>query len=178
MRMMRGELVGLVPLQSTDELALYKWLNDPKMRRTAGQQTWKACYSLEQVQDIIRERSAQPSRLDLVVIDLAKEQPLGLMELTHLRPMSDSAGLGMIWGENGDEDRMIEALTLTVSFAFDSQGLHRVWTRVPSSERDRMIGLQKIGFEVEGVLREDHFTGGAWRDSVLLSILSAEARPC
>jgi len=177
-RMLKGELVGLVPLQSTDELALYRWFNDPRVRRRAGRQTWKACYSLEQIQDLIKERSAQPSRIDLVVFDPVKESPLGMVELTHLHPMRDSAEIALVWGEADDEGKELETLALTAAFAFNSQGLHRIWTRVPSIDQFLISIFQEMGFKLEGVLREDHFTGGTWRDSVLLSLLSAEARPC
>jgi len=177
-RMLRGELVGLVPLQATDELALYKWLNDPKVRRGAGRPTWKACYSLEQVQDLIKERLAQPSRFDMVVVGISDERPLGMVEIAHLHPMRDSAQISLVWGEQEDEDTEKEALALAVTFAFNSQGLHRIWTRIPPVDQFLISLFQEMGFKVEGVLREDHFTGGTWRDSVLLSLLSAEARPC
>ena len=176
--MLGGELVGLVPLQTTDELALYKWLNDPRVRKAAGRPTWKPAYSLEQVQDLIRERSAQPSRFDLMVIDLRTERPLGLIELAHLQPMSDSAQISLIRGEKGEDDLMMEALVLTTGYAFNSQGLHRLWTRVPAREKGAIAAFQKVGFKEEGRLREDHFGDGVWQDSVLLSLLSAEARPC
>jgi len=171
-------LVGLVPLQTTDELALYKWLNDPRVRRTAGRPTWRPAYSLEQVQDLIKEKLAQPSRFDLMVVDLRTEKPLGLIELAHIQPMSDSAQISLIWGEKGDQELMTEALILAAGYAFNSQGLHRLWTRVPAREEHGLALFRKVGFKEEGVLREDHFGDGSWQDSVLLSLLSAEARPC
>jgi len=175
--MLRGELVGLVPLQTTDELALYRWLNDPRVRAKAGRPEWRAAYSLEQVQDIIQERLARQSDLDLVVVDLKGEGELGLVGLSQLMPMRDSAQLYLIWGER-EGDPTLEALALAVVYAFNSQGLHRLWTRVPAIEMERIVLFERVGFKKEGVLREDHFSGGGWRDSVLLSMLSAEARPC
>lgn len=171
-------MVGLAPLQTTDELSLYKWLNDPRVRRASGRPTWKPAYSLEQVQDLIKERLAQPSRIDLVVLGLRNERPLGLIELTHIQPMSDSAQISLVWGESLEEDLVIEALALASGFAFNSQGLHRLWTRVPAREKGIIEMFRQVGFEEEGLLREDHFGGGTWQDSVLLSLLSAEARPC
>ncbi|OPX61866.1 MAG: hypothetical protein A4E29_00684 [Methanomassiliicoccales archaeon PtaB.Bin134] len=176
--MLRGELVGLVPLQSTDELALNRWLNDPRVRRASGRPSWKACYNLEQVQDIIRDRLAQPSRYDLIVTETSGGQPLGMVEITHLHPMRDSAQITMVWGEKEDLEKEVEALALAVTYAFNSQGLHRLWARVPSAQQGMVDAFQQVGFRVEGVLREDHFSGGIWRDSLLLSLLSAEARPC
>lgn len=171
-------MIGLVPLQTTDELALYKWLNDPRVRKASGRPTWKPAYSLEQVQDLIKERLAQPSRLDLVIVDLRAERPVGLIEMDHIRPMSDSAQMTLIRGEKVDEDMATEALILAAGYAFNSQGLHRLWTRIPSREEGALVLFRKVGFRQEGVLREDHFGDGGWQDSVLLSLLSAEARPC
>ncbi|MCG7845315.1 MAG: GNAT family N-acetyltransferase [Methanomassiliicoccales archaeon] len=176
--MLKGALVGLVPLQTTDELALYRWLNDPKMRQGAGRPNWRACYSLEQVQDIIRDKMAHSSRFDLVAVDLLKQEPLGLVEITHIQPMSDSAQISLLWDDQGDEEMMGETLTLASMYAFDTQSLHRIWTRVPSTNQVLLSVLQRIGFKVEGVLREDHFSGGSWCDSMLLAMLSTEARPC
>lgn len=176
--MLRGALVGLVPLQSTDVDVLYRWLNDPKVRMAAGDQTWRPAYSLDQVQELIGERLSQASRFDLVSVDLTDGRPLGLLEITHLHPMSDSARIGMVWGEEENEDLMEESLILALGYAFNSQSLHRVWARVPSSNQTVINIYQRAGFRVEGVLREDHFRGGVWRDSVLLSLLSMEVRSC
>jgi len=167
-----------MPLQSTDELALYKWLNDPRVRKASGRPTWKPAYSLEQVQDLIKEKLAQPFHFDLVVVELRTERPMGLIELAHIQPMSDSAQISLIWGEKGDEELAIEALILAAGYAFNSQGLHRLWTRVPAREKGMIAFFRKVGFKEEGLLREDHFGEGTWQDSVLLSLLSAEARPC
>jgi RimJ/RimL family protein N-acetyltransferase len=176
--MLGGESIGLVPLQTTDELALYKWLNDPRVRKASGRPTWKPAYSLEQVQDLIKERLAQPFRFDLVIVDLRTESPIGLIELNHIQPMSDSAQLTVIRGEKADDEMIIEAVILAAGYAFNSQGLHRLWTRVPVKEEGALALFRKVGFRQEGVLREDHFGDGRWQDSVLLSFLSAEARPC
>lgn len=170
--------MGLVPLQTTDELALYRWLNDPRMRLAAGRPEWRACYGLEQVQDIIRDRMAHSSRFDLVAVDLRELEPLGLVEITHIRPMCDSAQISLLWEDDEEEDMMEEALTLAAIYAFNTQSLHRIWSRVASSDHVLLNAMERVGFQVEGVLREDHFSGGAWCDSKLLSMLSAEARPC
>ncbi len=170
--------MGLGPRQTTDELALYKWLNDPRVRKASGRQPWKPAYSLEQVQDLIKERLAQPSRFDLMIVDRRNDLQVGLIELAHIQPMSDSAQMTLIWGERGDDEMATEALVLAAGYAFNSQGLHRLWTRVPAREKGTLELFRKMGFEEEGVLREDHFSEGVWQDSVLLSLLSAEARPC
>jgi len=114
----------------------------------------------------------------MVVVDLVDVTPRGLVEITHLHPMSNSVEVALIWGEEKDEDSTVEALTLTASYAFDTQSMHRLWTRAPSGNLTLLDAFKKAGFSAEGVLREDHFSGGVWRDAVLLSLLSEEAGTC
>ena len=176
--MLKGRAVGLVPLQTTDELVMFRWMNDPAIRAAAGRPNWKACYSLEQVQDLIRDRLGQSTRFDLMVVDLERGEPCGLVELNHLHAMSDSARLSLVWGGRGDAKLAEEALSLASKYAFETQALHRLWTRVPNDSDFIMSAFHNIGFRAEGVLREDHFSGGAWKDSVLLSMLATEAGRC
>ena len=176
--MLKGPTVGLVPLQTTDELVMFRWMNDPAIRVAAGRPNWKACYSLEQVQDLIKEWLGQSTRFDLMVVDLEKGEPCGLIELNHLHAMSDSARLSLVWGGRKEGGLAKEALTLASNYAFETQALHRLWTRVPCDSDFIMSAFHNIGFRAEGVLREDHFNAGVWHDSVLLSLLATEARKC
>jgi len=58
------------------------------------------------------------------------------------------------------------------------RGLPPLGPRVPAKEKCLLASFRKVGFKEEGILREDHFSEGKWQDSVLLSVLSAGARPC
>uniref|UniRef100_UPI003F4988D4 GNAT family N-acetyltransferase n=1 Tax=Amycolatopsis sp. CA-096443 TaxID=3239919 RepID=UPI003F4988D4 len=74
------------------------------------------------------------------------------------------------WGKGLATD----AVTTMLNFAFEDLGLHRVTAAIgPDNDASRRV-VEKLGFTREGRLRDHVYTNGAWRDSVLFSILSDE----
>jgi [ribosomal protein S5]-alanine N-acetyltransferase len=69
-----------------------------------------------------------------------------------------------------------EASGVMLDFAFAALGLHRVQAACgPENVGSRAL-LEKLGFAREGQLRDHVFTNGAWRDSILYSIMDREWR--
>jgi ribosomal-protein-alanine N-acetyltransferase len=67
-----------------------------------------------------------------------------------------------------------EAARLLLDFAFGPLGLHRVSAAI-GPDNDASIALVKrLGLTHEGRLRDHVFTNGAWRDSLLFSVLAGE----
>jgi RimJ/RimL family protein N-acetyltransferase len=67
-----------------------------------------------------------------------------------------------------------EAARLLLDFAFGPLALHRVSAAI-GPDNDASIALVKrLGFTYEGRLRDHVFTNGAWRDSLLYSVLAHE----
>jgi [ribosomal protein S5]-alanine N-acetyltransferase len=70
-----------------------------------------------------------------------------------------------------------EAARLLLGFGFDSLGLHRITAACGPENAASCRVLVKLGFTLEGRLRDHVFTNAAWRDSLLYSLLSTEHRP-
>ena len=69
-----------------------------------------------------------------------------------------------------------ETARLLIDFAFGPLGLHRVSAAI-GPDNDASIALVKrLGLTYEGRLRDHVFTNGAWRDSLLYSVLRPEWR--
>ncbi|GAA1197158.1 hypothetical protein GCM10009675_10450 [Prauserella alba] len=61
-----------------------------------------------------------------------------------------------------------------LELAFGALRRHRVSAAVgPDNEASHAV-VRRVGFTREGLLRDHVFTNGAWRDSVLYSILAGE----
>lgn len=72
--------------------------------------------------------------------------------------------------------RAREALSLFVGYAFDDLRAHEVTANAyASNERSRRL-LETVGFEEEGVGREDAFVGGAYEDTHYYGPLEPEWR--
>lgn len=74
------------------------------------------------------------------------------------------------WGRGYATD----AARSLVAFAFRELALHRVSAAIGPRNAPSIALVEKLGFTREGVLRDHVFTNGAWRDSVLYSVLAHE----
>nr|WP_276617606.1 GNAT family protein [Streptomyces coryli] len=67
-----------------------------------------------------------------------------------------------------------DAARRMIRFTFDDLGLHRLSAAVGPENETSLRMVEQLGFTREGVLRDHVFTNGAWRNSVLLSLLSTD----
>ncbi|WP_329453230.1 GNAT family N-acetyltransferase (plasmid) [Streptomyces sp. NBC_01724] len=74
------------------------------------------------------------------------------------------------WGRGYATD----AARTLVTYTFQELGLHRVSAAIGPENTASIAMAEKLGFAREGVLRDHVFTNGAWRDSVLYSVLAHE----
>lgn len=70
-----------------------------------------------------------------------------------------------------------DAVNTMIEYGFDTLHLHRI-SAAAGPENERSIALlEKLGFQYEGRIRDHVHTNGAWRDSLLYSLLGPEWTP-
>ncbi|MGW1617141.1 GNAT family N-acetyltransferase [Streptomyces sp. NPDC002285] len=74
------------------------------------------------------------------------------------------------WGHGYATD----AARALVTYAFKELDLHRITAAIGHDNGASTAVVQQLGFSREGTLRDHVFTNGAWRDSVLFSVLAQE----
>jgi ribosomal-protein-alanine N-acetyltransferase len=74
-----------------------------------------------------------------------------------------------------------EAAHTLLTYGFTTLGLHRITAAIDPENAGSVAVAKRLGMQYEGHLRHHVYTNGAWRDSVLYSILAPEwietARP-
>ena len=88
-------------------------------------------------------------------------EAIGIVVLRSIDPIHRGTDLHITIGEGAFRGKGYgtEAIRVTVNFAFDRLGLHKV-VSTPFSNNDPMIRcLEKCGFEQEGRLRDALFIG-------------------
>ena len=65
-----------------------------------------------------------------------------------------------------------EATQGMVKFAFNTQGLHRVWATCRPDNLASAAVLRKAGMQEEGLLRHHVLIRGQWHDSLLFAIIN------
>jgi ribosomal-protein-alanine N-acetyltransferase len=79
-----------------------------------------------------------------------------------------------VQAEHWNHGYATDAASTILEFGFRQLDLHRVTAAVGPDNYASMAVLTRLGFSPEGRLRDHVFTNGAWRDSVLYSVLSHE----
>lgn len=60
--------------------------------------------------------------------------------------------------------------------AFEAEALHKLWLMVFATNQRALRTYQRLGFQIEGVLREEYFHDDTWRNMVRMSLLDHEWR--
>jgi ribosomal-protein-alanine N-acetyltransferase len=81
------------------------------------------------------------------------------------------------WGHGYATD----AARTIIEYGFTQLGLHRITVAIGPDNAGSIAVAERLGMQYEGRLRDHVYTNGAWRDSILYSILAPEwaevARP-
>jgi RimJ/RimL family protein N-acetyltransferase len=109
----------------------------------------------------------------LVVADVQSGELVGAARLALGEYSSGQIGFALRpdqWGQG----KGTETVLLLERLGFSELGLHRIWgARSPVNEASART-MRKAGMIEEGTIRGHLFTRGAWRDSVVHSVLADE----
>ena len=66
------------------------------------------------------------------------------------------------------------AIVELLDMAFDTYGLHRAWVEIPEFNLPAIHMCERLGFILEGRLRNTYHKDGEWYDSLAMGLLSNE----
>ena len=105
-----------------------------------------------------------------------------IVALVHLLHITRGARQDAILAYSVDHEHQrrgiaTEAARAVARFAFEEMNLHRLTTGYyPHNVASGKV-LRKLGFNVEGYARDYLFIDGAWRDSILVSLINEDWKP-
>jgi len=177
-----GDRVRLRRLERSDLPLFVEWLNDPELREHLA-----VAYPLSQAQEeqwfesaLRMEPALQPFAIEARL--KARDRAFTLVGTVSFHAVdwrNRTAELGLfigpkaLWGKGYGTD----ALRALVAFAFGELNLNRLWLRVYEDNLRARRSYEKVGFAVEGRLRQDRFHGGSYHDTLVMGLLSSEWQP-
>jgi len=123
----------------------------------------------------IVERSARENRPDHMLA-VTRRQDDHLIGFARIAPSGAwAAKLGYaIHADHWGHGYATDASRVMLRFAFTTLGRHRVTAAIGPENEASIAVVKRLGFTYEGHLRDHVFTNGAWRDSLLYSLLEPE----
>jgi RimJ/RimL family protein N-acetyltransferase len=174
-----GRRVRLREVGADDAAAAMAWAADPEFfRYMAYAPVADQAAEEEFLRGIQDQARARPRvQYHVGVVWLATDELIGMVRLgiTSAEHREGDLGYGLRLDRAG-QGITTEAAGLLLRFGFETLRLHRVFAYHHPDNRASERVMEKLGMQREGTLRENLFEHGAWRDSVVHSVLEHEWR--
>lgn len=150
-----------------------KWINDPEIRHTLNFD-----YPISEIgtKKWLHSVAGNPTRRDFIACDVETDKPIGYGGLLGIDIKNGKAESYMGIGEKNLHGKGVgfEIRKILLDYAFNELDLNKVYAYV-WKENTPMIKLnEKVGFQIEGLLRQDILSHGEKRDRYIMGILKNE----
>jgi UDP-4-amino-4,6-dideoxy-N-acetyl-beta-L-altrosamine N-acetyltransferase len=171
-----GSAIYLRPLEREDAAIVLPWVNDPEVTRHL---LLHRPINLKAEEDYIDRLYQSEQDVHLGIVVRQGDRLIGGCALHRIDAKNRSASLGIFLGdkEAWGHGHGTEAMRLLVGYGFETLNLNRVWLHVFEDNARAIRCYEKVGFQREGILRQDHFRAGRYWNTVVMGILRDDWRP-
>ena len=171
--MLRGAHVTLRPFRADDLARMREWMRNPETARTWARAPIAPDHLFEE------DLMGKFSRFDAsgyFAIDDASGHLIGRIEYEQLHPVDRCAEVMVMLGEPTTRGKGLgtDAMVTLLRHLFDDRQLHRAWLTVIANNEPAIASYKKVGFVVEGRLKEDVWIAGEAHDQLVMGILRDE----
>lgn len=174
--MISGEKVYLKAIEPDDLDALMNWRNIPEFR--------KHFREYKEINSVMQKKWFETTVLNdsrtimFSVFDSTTNELLGCCGLCYINWIHRYADLSLYIGyeQSYIDDRGFaeDACKLLLHYGFNELNLHKIWSELYEFDVRKIQLYKKLGFSVDGVLRDNYFFDAKWWNSIIYSMLSTE----
>lgn len=176
--MIKGEKVYLDSIEKSDLEKLRFWRNLPHFRKFFRE--YKEINSDMQLNWFEEKVVNDNSTIMFAIRDVSTKELLGCCGLCYINWVHRHSDLSLYIGKNESyidcEGIAEDACRLLFDYGFGELGLNKIWTEIYDFDLKKFELYSKLGFEQDGMLREQYFYEGKWHDSRMMSLLVSEYR--
>ena len=170
-----GEKVYLRPIEASDLTGPYvNWLNDYEV--TQFMETGSFPTTEESLQKYAQSVIHSSNNVMLAIIEKKSGIHVGNIKLGSIQWIHRRADVGIMvgdrraWGKGYGH----EATALVLAYAFRRLNLHKVTLGVYADHDGAVRSYKKLGFAVEGTLKQHLFRDGSFHDEYVMGILRSD----
>lgn len=171
-------MITLREITKSDLEKINKWRNDPEIIANLGSNFRYVNYEtdLAWFENYLANRHKQ--------VILAIEQPdsppnsppIGMVYLNNICHLNRTAEFAIQIGDKHKQNQGAgtQATLQCLSHAFNNLNLNRIYLYVLENNQPALALYKKVGFKVEGTLRQAIYKQGDYRNMIIMSILKGE----
>jgi UDP-4-amino-4,6-dideoxy-N-acetyl-beta-L-altrosamine N-acetyltransferase len=116
---------------------------------------------------------ASGDRHEFMIVERTSGRSVGTIGLGHIDRVNRRAEYGVLIGEPDARGKGLaaEASRLLLAYAFGTLGLRRVYLHVLARNEDALRLYRRVGFQLEGVLRQHVRKGDEFLDVAVMAVL-------
>jgi RimJ/RimL family protein N-acetyltransferase len=169
-----GQTIYLRPFDPVaDSSVVVGWLNDQEVTRYLRRYL---PMTLAEEEQFLRTLAGSTRDLGLAMVRREDDQLIGAAGLHDMEMRNRHAQFGIMIGDKSawGKGHGSEATRLVLGLAFEKLNLNRVWLHVYEyNERAKHV-YEKLGFRIEGRLRQDIFYAGRYWNTLVMGFLREE----
>ena len=166
-----GKEISLRALNENDSIKILEWVNKPELKKMTG-----TVYPISELEHKNWfENKVTHNNEKIFGIELNSEKKLiGIVGLKNINYINSNAELYIYIGDNSYIGKGLgrDSLTTIVKFSFEEMNLHKIYLEVFSYNENAKLLYEKVGFEIEGILKESLFKNGRYYDKILMGIIN------
>jgi RimJ/RimL family protein N-acetyltransferase len=167
---MQGKLVRLRAYEKSDADALFRWFSDEDVTRWLGPPNFPSRAHQERFIELASASSDDAKYFAIETLDGKLVGDCGLRFIDWKSRKAEffiTIGEKEFWGKGLGSD----ALRIVSRLAFDKMNLNRLWLSVLVDNPRAVRCYEKCGFVREGLLRQESYVDGKYRDVLMMALL-------
>ena len=165
-------MIKLCPFREADSPILYSWLQKRDYRLESG---GFSHVTIREHENWFNNVQKGADNLALAVRTEAEDRLVGLVQLVSINRVYRNAELRIrLSPDELGQGYGTLATKLLCQHAFADLNLHRIYLYVRASNKRAVRCYEKVGFQLEGTLREHCFVDGEYDDFAVLGLLHGE----
>ncbi len=169
--MIDGQRVQLRPMTLADTADVVRWRSDPFVIESMFSDEPPTSESHTRWFEQLQLRGV---RQEFIIVERATGRAIGTIGLSGIDRLHRRAEYGILIGEADvrGQGYAREASALLLDYAFNELQLHRVYLLAFADHSAALKLYQRLGFQIEGTLRDHMYKRGAFRDVIMMAILN------
>ncbi len=137
--------------------------------------TFKTLKESQEMIDLLNSLPESKEGMRWAIVDKKSGDVLGSCGYHNVKAEHRRAEVGYELGHKyWDKGIMQEVMKVVIKHCFDDIGLNRIEAFVTAGNKRSLHTLEKLGFKIEGELREYEFAKGDFQDQIVLALLRKE----
>jgi [ribosomal protein S5]-alanine N-acetyltransferase len=170
-----GDRLYLREVRPSDvSAAYYRWMNDPQVTQFLESRFYPQ--SQEGLLSFVQGKLGDPQNVFLAIVLRQGDRHIGNIKLGPINWIHRRADIGILIGEKDcwGQGYATEAIQLLVNYSFQTLNLHKLTAGCYDVNQGSARAFQKVGFAVEGVLKQHVYCNGEYIDQVSLGLVRSE----